>query len=164
MKRSRTLLPLAGVVAVLASAPAMAPAHTSGTSSGVAALLAPGDAFQNFTLQAAFPLATATSSDIAFWGDRAFVGNYGGFRIFDISGDVPVMLADVRCNGAQGDPSVWDRDGDGTADLLLLSVDRTMAGEECGAAEAAHDDPNGWEGLRIFDVEDPDDVEQIATV
>ena len=26
-----------------------------------------------------------TSSDIAFWGDLAYVGDYGGFRIFDIS-------------------------------------------------------------------------------
>ena len=25
-----------------------------------------------------------TSSDIAFWGDLAYVGDYGGFRIFDV--------------------------------------------------------------------------------
>ena len=46
----------------------------------------------------------------------------------------------------------------------MLSVDRTMTGSECGAAPAAHDDPNGWEGLRIFSVENPEDVRQIATV
>src|SRR5918999_2546969 len=149
MRRARGVLALAGLVAILA-VPAMAPAHTAGTNAGVAALLAPGDAFQNFSLKAAFPLSTATSSDIAFWGDRAFVGNYGGFRIFDISDDVPELLADVRCLGAQGDPSVWDRDGDGTAALLILSVDRTMAEPQCGAAEVAHDEKTGWEGLRIF--------------
>ena len=30
-----------------------------------------------------------TSSDIAFWGDLAYVGDYGGFRIFDISQPIP---------------------------------------------------------------------------
>jgi hypothetical protein len=27
----------------------------------------------------------ATNSDLAFWGDRAYAGNYNSFRIFDIS-------------------------------------------------------------------------------
>lgn len=159
------------VAAVIAAAFALVPAaraHTDGGAAGdgaaTAALLSPDDAFSNFTLKSSSPLPTATSSDIAFYGDYAYVGNYRGFRIFDISGATPVLRANVQCNGAQGDPSVWDRDGDGAADLLILSVDRTMAGPECGAAEAAHDDPNGWEGLRIFDVEDPSNVSQIATV
>ena len=141
---------------------ALAP-YAGATSSG-------NDAFRNMALRAAFPLdagtpaASATSSDIAFWGDRAFVGNYSGFRIFDISGRTPTLLADVKCDGAQGDPSVYDADSDGTADVLVLSVDRTMTGPQCGATPAAHDDPSGWEGLRIFAVEDPGDVRQIAAV
>ncbi len=153
------------IISAVCLLPTSAPAHMQHAGSSAASGLAPvGDVFNNFALKAAFPLPTATSSDIAFWGNRAYVGNYAGFRIFDISNEVPTLLADVACNGAQGDPSVWDRDDDGTADLLILSVDRTMTGPECGAAQAAHDDPNGWEGLRIFDVEDPGNVQQIATV
>ena len=151
-----------GAVCVL---PTNAPAHMQHAGSSDGSGLAPvGDVFNNFLLKAAFPLPTATSSDIAFWGNRAYAGNYAGFRIFDITNEQPTLLADVVCDGAQGDPSVWDRDDDGTADLLILSVDRTMTGPQCGAAPAAHDDPNGWEGLRIFDVEDPGNVQQIATV
>jgi len=44
-----------------------------------------------------FPNATgAINSDIAFWGDKAYVGNYDGFRIFDISGPSPVLIKDFR--------------------------------------------------------------------
>jgi hypothetical protein len=115
---------------------------------------------RGFSLEATFPAGDAgarpTSSDIAFWGDLAYVGNYNGFRIFDVSSRVPVQLSDVRCVGAQGDPSVFDRDGDGAADTLVLSVDRTMTKATCdGVPTANHADPNGWEGLRIFDVSDP---------
>ena len=165
MRGFRRLLPLAGVgIALLAAGSVSAHTTTGATTTGGAGLTSGADAFENFALKAAFPFPDATSSDIAFWGNRAYVGNYGGFRIFDLRGEAPTMLADIRCDGAQGDPSVWDRDSDGMADLLILSVDRTMAGPECGAPPAAHDDPNGWEGLRIFDVEDPANVQQIATV
>ena len=75
-----------------------------------------------------------TSSDIAFWGDLAYVGDYGGFRIFNISRPTPTLVSDVRCYGPQGDPSVFDRDGDGNADTLVLSVDSPLAGPQCGAA------------------------------
>src|SRR5262245_49733984 len=61
-----------------------------------------------------------TSSDIAFWGDLAYVGDYGGFRIFDISQPTPKLVSDVRCYGPQGDPSVFDRNGDRRADTLVL--------------------------------------------
>jgi hypothetical protein len=101
------------------------------------------------------------NSDLAFWGNYAFVGYYagdrsqGGVRIFDISNPVnPVLLRDFPCGGAQDDPIVWDRDGNGVPDLLILAVDRTMAGPECGAPRTAHDDPNGWEGIRIIEMSD----------
>src|SRR5919198_554782 len=46
------------------------------------------------------------NSDLAFSGDLVFAGHYGGFRIIDISGPgTPVELADVHCNGPQGDVS-----------------------------------------------------------
>src|ERR671916_3528489 len=37
-----------------------------------------------------------TSSDIAFWDDLAYVGDYGGFRIFDIFQPPPPPLSDNR--------------------------------------------------------------------
>ena len=91
------------------------------------------------------------SSDIAFWGDRAYAGNYGGFRILDITDPVqPQVLSDVSCFGPQGDPVVWENR------LLFVAVDVVLTGPECGS-EPTEDpiDPHGWEGVRIFDVSDP---------
>ena len=90
------------------------------------------------------------NSDAAFWGNRAYVGNYSGFRIFDISNPRrPRTLVDRICFGPQGDPIVWQNK------LLFLAVDRTLAGPKCGAEAVAHDDPTGWEGVRIFNVSNP---------
>ncbi len=89
----------------------------------------------------------ATNSDLAFWGNHAFVGYYtgdtgfpagtgsrGGVRIFDISNPAsPRLVRNFACDANQNDPIVWDRDGNGVADLLLLAVDRTMANPNCGA-------------------------------
>ncbi|TDD15978.1 hypothetical protein E1218_30590 [Kribbella turkmenica] len=105
---------------------------------------------------------SAINSDLAFWGDHAFIGYYrndravGGFRIFDISDPAgPRLLKDFSCDGLQNDPIVWDRNGNGIADLLLLAVDRTMAAPECGAPRTAeHGDPTGWEGVRVFEMSD----------
>jgi hypothetical protein len=111
----------------------------------------------------------ATNSDLAFWGNHAFVGYYtgdtgfppgtgprGGVRIFDISNPAsPRLVRDFACDGLQADPIVWDRNGNGVADLLLLAVDRTMTRPECGAPRSAsHGDPTGWEGVRVFTMSD----------
>jgi hypothetical protein len=110
----------------------------------------------------------ATNSDLAFWGDYAFVGYYtggagfppgtgprGGVRIFDISDPAsPQLVRDFACDGAQNDPILWDRNGNGVADLLLLAVDTTMASPQCGAARVAGGTPTGWEGVRVFTMSD----------
>jgi len=107
----------------------------------------------------------AINSDMAFWGDYAYAGNYNGFRIFDISQPTPRLVTDFSCFGPQNDLSVWDRDGNGTADLLFTSVDRTLTGPNCGTtATVAHDDPSGWEGIRIFDISDQANPVQIGAV
>ena len=105
------------------------------------------------------PSKACVNSDIAFWGDKAYQGHYGGFRIFDISSPAaPAQLIDFPCYGPQNDPVIWKN-------LLFLAVDRTMTGPECGAtATAAHDDPDGWEGVRIFDVSNPADPRFIKGV
>jgi hypothetical protein len=108
----------------------------------------------NMSLVAARPNATgAVNSDLAFWGKLAYAGNYDGFRIYDISNPAnPALLTDFRCFGPQNDPAVWSN---GKRTLLFLTIDRTLADPECGSPAVAHDDPNGWEGVRIFDVTNP---------
>jgi hypothetical protein len=110
----------------------------------------------------------ATNSDLAFWGNHAFVGYYtgatgfppgtgprGGVRIFDISDPAaPRLVRDFACDGAQNDPILWDRNGNGVADLMLLAVDTTMASPQCGAARVAGGTPTGWEGVRVFTMSD----------
>jgi hypothetical protein len=110
----------------------------------------------------------ATNSDLAFWGDHAFVGYYtgsagfppgtgprGGVRIFDISDPAaPRLVRDFACDGAQNDPILWDRNGNGVADLMLLAVDTTMAAPQCGAARVPGGTPTGWEGVRVFTMSD----------
>jgi len=90
------------------------------------------------------------SSDLAFWGTLLFAGDYGGFRIFRIADPSnPVLLADVKCNGGQGDVGVWDK-------LLFVSIDRTQTKATCDSADAMPGDTQPWfEGIRIFDVSDP---------
>jgi len=99
------------------------------------------------------------NSDVAFWGRRAYAGNYSGFQIYNVSDPgAPRKLVDYICYGPQNDPVVWKNK------LLFLAVDRTLAGPECGAEAVDHDDPAGWEGVRIFDVSNPRRPRQISSV
>jgi hypothetical protein len=111
------------------------------------------------------------NSDLAFWGDYAFQGYYdgtsltfgdGGVRIFDISNPAdPIEVKDFKCDAQQNDPILWDRNGNGIPDLLLLADDRTMESPACGAARATNAagqrfdaKPTGWEGVRVFTMSD----------
>ena len=95
------------------------------------------------------------NSDIAFRGNLAFNGNYDGFRIIDISDpDNPRELLHQRCNGDQGDISVY-------GDILVRSwnskkaVPRTCDGDTV---------PAGWEGVHVFDISDLTDPDLVASV
>jgi hypothetical protein len=115
----------------------------------------------NMSLLFQSPNATgAVNSDLAFWRNRAYAGNYDGFRIFDISDPAsPTLLSEFPCFGPQNDPIVWKNR------LLFLSVDEVLTGPECGSEPAENpEDPSGWEGVRIFDVSDPTDPEFITGV
>jgi hypothetical protein len=111
------------------------------------------------------------NSDLAFWGDYAFQGYYeggtavfgdSGVRIFDISNPAaPVEIKNFKCDAQQNDPILWDRNGNGIPDLLLLADDRTMESPACGAARATNAagqrfdaKPTGWEGVRVFTMSD----------
>lgn len=95
------------------------------------------------------------NSDLAFWGNLAFNGNYDGFRIIDIADpDNPVELSHQRCNGDQGDIFVWEN-------LLVRSwnskktVARTCDGQIV---------PAGWEGVHIFDISNTADPTLLTAV
>lgn len=127
----------------------------------------PGASHQNTDLLFNSPNG-ATNSDLAFWGKYAYAGNYGGFRIFDISVSPPTLVTNFPCDGPQNDVSVWDRDGNGQADLLILSVDSVMENSACGAPRQTPPtgpfDGDDWEGLRIFDVSNPASPVYIANI
>src|SRR3712207_4325012 len=103
-----------------------------------------------------------TNSDLAFWEDLAFSGNYNGFRILDISNPSrPVVLSDYFCRGPQNDVSVYK-----LRDRLFLfqSIDTPQTKAECDGTPAgsSRDTPIssgqrefGFEGIRIFDVTNP---------
>jgi hypothetical protein len=96
------------------------------------------------------------NSDLAFWGDLAYNGNYDGFRVIDISAPGnPKELSHTRCNGNQGDVVVWD-------DILVRSWNSpTPAG---GSTCDGQPVPPGFEGLHVFDVSNSSNPELIGAI
>jgi hypothetical protein len=86
------------------------------------------------------------NSDLAFWGDLAFNGNYDGFRVIDISSPrEPREIVHQRCNGDQGDVFVWD-------DVLVRSWNSKKPEARLCDGQVV---PAGFEGVHVFDVSDP---------
>jgi hypothetical protein len=94
------------------------------------------------------------NSDLAFWGNLAYAGNYGGFRILDITADQPRTVVDHVCNGPQNDVSVHEMGG---KRFLFQSVDTAQTAEDCSSTNApiVNGGRVGYEGVRVFDVTDP---------
>ncbi|GAA1462981.1 hypothetical protein NE857_25555 [Nocardiopsis exhalans] len=98
------------------------------------------------------------NSDLAFTGDYAIGGNYNGFVVYDISDpESPTVVSEVLCPGGQGDVSV-------SGDLLYFSVDYPRASDECGAPAVSTRDPDGFEGIRVFDISDKANPQYVAAV
>jgi hypothetical protein len=101
------------------------------------------------------PAPPEINSDIAFWGNLAFNGNYDGFRIIDISepGD-PQEISHPRCQGNQGDIVVWE-------DILVRSWNSPApAGATCDGEPV----PEGFEGVHIWDISNLEDPDLIGEV
>jgi hypothetical protein len=83
------------------------------------------------------------NSDLAFWGNLAFHGDYDGFRIVDISDpDNPQLVSRTRCNGDQGDIVVW-------GNILVRAWTAPKAvPRDCDGTSV----PAGFEGMHIFDI------------
>ena len=66
------------------------------------------------------------NSDLAFQGDHAFVGNFNGFLIYNISDPAnPTIRTAVVCPGGQGEVSVY-------GNLLFMSAEETRSRTDCG--------------------------------
>ena len=98
------------------------------------------------------------NSDLAFQGKHAFVGNFNGFQIYDISNPAdPEIRTTVVCPGGQGEVSVY-------RNLLFMSVEESRARTDCGASGVPPADPLRFRGVRIFDIGNLDAPVQVATV
>ncbi len=106
------------------------------------------------------PLVNATHSDLAFWGDYAVQGSYGGFTIYDVSKPRrPKIISQFSCPGGQGDPTVSE---DGK--LLFFSVDSARSDDSCDSDPSSPAEPDAWEGIRIFDIRDVTEPEYVKSV
>jgi LVIVD repeat len=95
------------------------------------------------------------TSDLAFRGNHAFMGNFNGFNIFDISNPAgPTVVTSVICPGGQGDVSV-------VGNLLFMSVEESRARVDCGTNPQVG---VRFQGLRVFDISDIASPVQVAAV
>jgi len=105
------------------------------------------------------PAGFVINSDLAFTGDKAVVGSFSGFQVFDISDPAaPVLETAFVCPGGQGDVSIH-------GDLLFMSVEATNGRIDCGTQGA----PGGvnlerFRGVRIFDISDLSNPVQLPGV
>jgi hypothetical protein len=107
------------------------------------------------------PAPAEINSDLAFWGNLAFNGNYDGFRIIDISDRRnPVEISHTRCQGDQGDIVVWEN-------ILLRSYNSPApaATAEFPLANCDGEDvPAGFEGVHVFDITNKADPVLVGSV
>ena len=98
------------------------------------------------------------NSDLAFQGNFAFVGNFNGFQIYDISDPAnPTLRTAVVCPGGQGEVSVY-------GNLLFMSAEETRSRTDCGSPAVPSGNPLRFRGVRIFDISNLDAPQQVATV
>jgi hypothetical protein len=99
------------------------------------------------------------NSDLAFAGDRLYVGNFHGFNTYNIEDPTtPKHLVSVICPGGQGDVSV-------VGNLLFMSVEQTRGRLDCGVQGVeAPVSTERFRGIRIFDISDARMPRQVAAV
>ena len=114
------------------------------------------------------------NSDIAFQGNRLFLGNFYGVNIYDISNPAKTsLMTSMICPGGQGDVSVYKN-------LLFMSVEQPNGRIDCGAAGFPPNPPpppgqenqqrvpaaqkDRFRGVRIFDISDIKSPKQVTAV
>jgi hypothetical protein len=115
------------------------------------------------TFQGTVSALRNVNSDIAFWGNLSFNGNYDGFRIIQNSPGDPQEINWTHCNGDQGDIVVW-------GDILVRAWNSPAPADDPATpvAENRFCDgqpvPVGFEGMHIFDISDRSDPELVGEV
>ncbi len=110
------------------------------------------------------------NSDIAFQGNRLFLGNFYGINIYDISEPAKTkLLTSMVCPGGQGDVSVY-------GNLMFMSVEMPNGRLDCGdqgfppTMPAPGQPPlpaaskDRFRGVRIFDISDISKPKQVGAV
>ena len=114
------------------------------------------------------------NSDLAFQGNRLFLGNFYGVNIYDISNPAKTnLLSSMICPGGQGDVSVYKN-------LMFMSVEMTNGRLDCGTQGFPPNPPppagqqnqnqlpaaqkDRFRGVRIFDITDVKNPKQVAAV
>src|ERR687895_2104502 len=137
----RLLLLLAvGAVALLVSAAGAAANHATHPHTDNMQALGHSHDFGSFLLPDG---ARDVNSDLAFWRNLTFHGDYDGFRILrNRGGNDPQLFSRTRCNGDQGDIVVWK-------DVLVRAWNAPKAQpRDCDGTTV----PAGFEGMHIFDI------------
>jgi hypothetical protein len=94
------------------------------------------------------------NSDLAFWGNLVFHGDYDGFRILRDSPGNPKLISRTRCNGDQGDIVVW-----GDVLVRAWNAPKTVP-RSCDGTTV----PAGFEGMHIWDISDLEDPVLVGEV
>jgi hypothetical protein len=114
------------------------------------------------------------NSDLAFQGNRLFLGNFYGVNIYDISNPAKTsLLTSMICPGGQGDVSVYKN-------LMFMSVEMANGRVDCGTGGFPPNPPpaagqenqnqlpaaqkDRFRGVRIFDITDIKSPKQVAAV
>ncbi|WP_327585403.1 hypothetical protein OHA25_58730 [Nonomuraea sp. NBC_00507] len=104
------------------------------------------------------PIASTINTDIAFQDGYAYVGNYGGFSIYDIRDPKKAtVVSSVVCPGSQMDVSVY-------GNLLFGAVDSSRNNDSCSSSSQSASIKESWEGVRIFDISDKANPKYIKSV
>ena len=122
-------------------------------------------------LKVVFAQLAFANSDLAFQGNRLFMGNFYGVNIYDINDPSNAkLLTSIVCPGGQGDVSVYKN-------LLFMSVEMPNGRLDCSAegfppapAPVAGEEnkpdvqKDRFRGVRIFDISDIKNPKQVAAV
>src|SRR5580765_3285402 len=112
------------------------------------------------------------NSDLAFQGNKLFLGNFYGVNIYDISNPAKTsLLTSMICPGGQGDVSVYKN-------LMFMSVEMANGRVDCGVQGFPPPPPpppgqqgslpaaskDRFRGVRIFDISNIKAPKQVAAV
>jgi hypothetical protein len=99
------------------------------------------------------------NTDLAFRGSYAYVGNYHGIQVYDITNpSSPQLRFAIVCPGGQGDVSIH-------GNLLFMSAQEPRGRLDCGVEGVQPAvSAERFRGVRIFDISDPDRPRQVAAV